>query len=185
MQIGKIISSIGIMALLMVTGVQAQDASLGEDAQVMRGGVALGIWNTIGVSVNVEKIMDRVVLEDFMINGTWGVGAELGYERHKVEYNWFGSPYGWKYTYIPVFVFASYHHILENPKYDPFVKLGLGYVYVKATEFGTYSSGLNSHDSYIDLVSQIGVRYKINEKMALVGTLGHPWTAGLGIDITL
>ena len=46
MQIGKIISSIGIMALLMVTGVQAQ---------VMRGGVALGIWNTIGVSVNVEK----------------------------------------------------------------------------------------------------------------------------------
>lgn len=142
-------------------------------------GGAIGLWHGIGLSVNGERILKD--LPEF--NGLVGAGGEIGYASDQDELWWWGEPYGWKYTYIPIFGFASFHYRLTDPKIDPYVRLGLGFVYVSSKKFGTYTGYWpKSHSSYVGIDGQVGVRYFMGPNLCGRAALGTPWLLSVGID---
>jgi hypothetical protein len=98
-------------------------------------------------------------------------------------YSWdFDYPVGqYKYSVIPLQVFSNYHFVIEsNKKIDPYAGLALVYSLVNASWKG---SGLaaEADGNYFDLAGQAGVRYFLNEKVALQGQVGFGYgTLGLG-----
>jgi hypothetical protein len=145
-------------------------------------GASLGLWYGVGLSVGYEKILQEMP----ELQGYLGVGGEIGYASQKDT--WYGDT-GWKYTYVPFFVFASYHYKMEG-KLDPYVRFGLGYVYVNSSWYGTedwgwYGGKPSASSSYVGVSGQVGVRYAINPKMFVRAALGTPWIASLGIDFKL
>lgn len=144
-------------------------------------GGSIGLWAGIGVSVNYEQI-----LKDIENLGVIGVGAEIGYATDKDEWSFLGDGYGWKYTYIPIFAFASFHYRLKNPKVDPFARLGLGYVYVNSKAFGeSGGSDFSAAGSYFGFAGQLGIRYAASPNVWLKAAVGTPWIASVGADVTL
>lgn len=142
-------------------------------------GVSLGLWHGIGISINGEMI-----LKDFQeLNGVVGVGGEIGYASEKDEWSGFGYKYGWEYTYIPIFGFASFHYRLSDPKIDPYIRIGLGFVYISSNAYGTYSGVWGeANDSYIGIDGQVGVRYAVTPNLWARAAVGTPWILSLGID---
>jgi hypothetical protein len=137
-------------------------------------GAALGLAWGFGISANYEYILQELP----ELQGYLGVGGEVGYA---VDNNTFWLS-DYKITYVPFFVFASYHYKMEG-KLDPYVRLGLGYIYVNSTWNNEW---LGSEPlSYIGIASQVGARYAINPKMFVRAALGTPWILSLGIDFKL
>jgi len=145
-------------------------------------GVAIGSWYGLGFSASYEKIF-----KDIQDLGIVGGGVEVGYATRKYDYGyWGGGEYGWKYTYVPVFAFLSFHYKLNNPKLDPYARAGFGYVYVKASDYGTYSGTWGSASaSYVSFAGQAGIRYQVSPKMWVRAAAGTPWVASIGIDAEL
>ncbi len=144
-------------------------------------GGSLGIWHGMGFSANFEKIFKEI--EDL---GILGFGAEAGFASKKTSYNWGGGEYGWKYTYIPIFGFISFHYKVNNPKLDPYARAGLGYVIVSASDYGDYTGQWGSAtNSYVDFAGQAGIRYNVSPKIWLRAAVGTPWIASFGADMEL
>jgi hypothetical protein len=145
-------------------------------------GASLGLWYGVGFSVNYERILQEMP----ELQGYIGVGGEIGYAVNKDEWNYGYGAYGWKYTYVPFYVFASYHYKMEG-KLDPYVRFGLGYVYVNSSWYGGdyYGNNLSASSSYVGVSGQVGVRYAINPKMFVRAALGTPWIASVGLDFKL
>ena len=59
-------------------------------------------------------------------NGVLGIQGAVDY--YNVDYNFLS---GDSFTYIPISVVANYHVTLKNRKFDPFLGLGLGYLYAR------------------------------------------------------
>ncbi|MBN2415951.1 hypothetical protein JXO52_08915 [bacterium] len=175
----KITTAIAVMLIaLFVTSSAFGQADIMNKTYV---GGSLGIWYGLGFSANFEKIFNEI--EDL---GVIGFGAEVGYASRKVGYSWFGGDYGWKYTYIPIFVFGSFHYKLNNPKLDPYARLGLGYVIVSASEYGDYTGTWGTAtDSYVSFSGQAGIRYLVSPGIWLRAAVGTPWIASIGADMTL
>ncbi len=145
-------------------------------------GPAIGLWHEFGFSVNFEKTFKDI--PDW--NGMVGWGIEAGYASDKDEWRAYGIKWGWKYTYIPIFGFVSFHYKMSDSKLDPYARLGLGYVIVSASEIGHYEGlGYEATESYVDFSGQVGVRYKIGDKMWLRAALGTPWIVSAGVDFQL
>jgi len=126
-------------------------------------------WGDLGFSANFEKIFKE--LEGF---GVVGVGAEVGYVS-------VSSVWSDHYTYVPILVFGSLHYKLENPKLDPYARLGIGYIYIDWP--GPDYFGLN--ESYVSIAGQVGMRYQMSPKVWLRGALGTPFAISIGADIEL
>ena len=138
-------------------------------------GVSLGLWHGIGLSVSGEMI-----LKEFPeIYGVIGVGGEIGYASY--ERKVLSVPI-WDETYIPIFGFASYHYKFSDPRIDPYIRIGLGFVYVSASNISGYAGSIESRSSYIDISGQIGARYALTPKLWARGALGTPWILSVGID---
>lgn len=100
-------------------------------------------------------------------NGMLGIQAAFDY------YSWSGGlgtgSYSWKY--IPIGVTANYHfNIADQPKFDPFVGLGLGYQIITCDAPGL-PSGYCSN-SAIYFIGRAGARYFFSPKMAAYGDVG-------------
>ncbi|MDZ7261803.1 MAG: hypothetical protein ONB05_06835 [candidate division KSB1 bacterium] len=162
-----------------VAQTKATVSAIGVGIQQSYVGVAIGLWHGIGLSVNGERILKD--LPEF--NGLIGAGGEIGYAADKDEWKYWGEHYGWKYTYIPIFGFASFHYRLTNPKIDPYVRLGLGYVYVNSKAFGTYTGYWGeASSSYVGINGQVGVRYFVSPNLCARAALGTPWLLSVGAD---
>jgi len=143
-------------------------------------GASLGIWYGVGFSANFEKVFKEI--EDL---GVIGAGVEAGFATRKLGYTYGGGDYGWKYTYIPIFGFLSFHYKLHNPKLDPYARVGLGYVIVGSSSYGTHSAWGTASSSYVTFAGQAGIRYHISPKVWLRAAVGTPWIASFGADLEL
>jgi hypothetical protein len=89
----------------------------------------------------------------------------------------------WKYSVIPVQLFGNYHFVIAgNRKFDPYLGVALVYQHASWSWNGTGtvpSSG--AAGSSTDLAGQAGLRYFLNDKVAVQGQLGFGYgTLGLG-----
>jgi hypothetical protein len=104
-----------------------------------------------------------------MGNGMLGIQVAASY------YSWSSSfvGYSWSYKYIPIGVTANYHFKMNEPKFDPFVGLGLGYNVVSCSFEG---AGVGNSDcgysSGIYAIGRAGARYFFSPKMAAYGDVG-------------
>jgi hypothetical protein len=102
-----------------------------------------------------------------MGGGTLGIMVGVNYYTYNQGFGGFEA----SWTYIPIGVTANYHFNLEgNPKFDPFVGLGLGYAILSCDWPG---SGFDPCDnSSIYFIGRAGVRYFYRPNMALYGDVG-------------
>lgn len=169
-----------MIPLLIIISFLLTNSVFGQIAvgQTSVGG-ALGIWNGLAFSGNFEHVFKEMDV------GFIGVGAEIGFATDKDEWSLFGDTYGWKYTYIPILGFASFHYRLSNPKLDPYARLGLGYFIVSSSEFGDYTSIHAATSSYLGFFGQVGIRYAVSPTMWARAALGTPWILSFGVDVVI
>jgi outer membrane protein W len=92
------------------------------------------------------------------------LGIQVG-----AEYYSFSNPF-FSYTYIPIGVTANYHFKLDEPKFDPFVGLGLGYQLISCDFKGT---GINNcSNSAVYFIGRAGARYFFSPTMAAYADAG-------------
>jgi outer membrane protein W len=111
-----------------------------------------------------------------MGNGMLGIQAAVEY------YSWSSSASGAGFTYtssikyIPVGVTANYHfNIADQPKFDPFVGLGLGYNIVSCSYSSNFGSSFNGNCGYssgVYVIARAGARYFFAPKMAGYADVG-------------
>lgn len=91
-----------------------------------------------------------------LANGILGIEASFDY------YSWSSGFYSQKY--IPIGVTANYHFKVSEPKFDPFIGLGLGYRILTCDYSGL---GLGScANSAIYPIGRLGARYFFQPSMA-------------------
>ena len=99
-------------------------------------------------------------------NGTLGIQAAFDY------YSWSGGAglgsYSWKY--IPIGVTANYHVHLDEPKFDPFIGIGLGYQIITCSATGLPSNYCSN--SAIYFIGRLGARYFFAPSMAAYADVG-------------
>lgn len=184
----KLMVAVMVMALafavVYANGIAQQtetSSAMGVKVGQKNIGGSIGLWHGIGFSINGEMI-----LKDFQeLNGVVGVGGEIGYASNKAELSYFGFKYGWDYTYIPIFGFASFHYRFSDPKIDPYIRIGLGFVYVNSKEFGSAGTYGKPDDSYIGIDGQVGVRYALTPNLWARAAAGTPWILSVGVDFML
>jgi hypothetical protein len=113
-------------------------------------------------------------------NGMLGIQAAFDY------YSWSGGTglgtYSWKY--IPIGVTANYHFKVTEPKFDPFVGLGLGYQIITCDAPGLPSGYCSNSAVYF--IGRAGARYFFSPKMAVYGDVGAGGaTLNLGVMFKL
>ena len=144
-------------------------------------GASFGLWHGIAFSIYGERTFKE--LPEF--NGIIGLGGEIGYASDSDEWKGYGYKYGWKYTYIPIFAFISFHYLLSDPKIDPYVRAGLGFVYVSSKAYGTFLYDWDETSSYVGIDGQVGIRYALSPNLWVRASAGVPWILSAGIDFRI
>ena len=100
-------------------------------------------------------------------------GGVLGIQVAAEYYSWSSSfvGYSWSYKYIPFGVTANYHFKMSEPKFDPFVGLGLGYNLVSCSFTGQGNTDCG-YSSGIYAIGRAGARYFFSPSMAAYGDVG-------------
>jgi hypothetical protein len=118
----------------------------------------------------------------FTTAGQYGPGiiaGGLGIDR----YSWSNDyPFGeYKYSVIPLQIFGNYHFVIEsNKKLDPYAGLAFVYSFVNASWEGS-GVAAGADGNYTDIAGQAGLRYFLNDKVALQGQIGFGYgTLGIG-----
>ena len=151
-------------------------SSLGN-AQFEKGknylGPHLGI-SGIGSTFTIGGDYERGVTENV------GVGALVDYWSYDFSYLAVSS--GYSYKYITIGGTGSYHFMLDDKKWDPFVGLALGYYIVSIkTPAGGVSTGLDA--SRLFLGGQGGVRYFFSPNLAGQARVGFgAYILAVGVD---
>jgi hypothetical protein len=116
-------------------------------------------------------------------------GGMLGIQASAEYYSWSASFAGFSSSikYIPVGVTANYHFKMTEPKFDPFVGLGLGYNVVSCSYSGAFGASSDcGYSSGIYAIARVGARYFFSPKMAAYGDVGAGGaTLNLGVMFKL
>jgi hypothetical protein len=91
-------------------------------------------------------------------NGTLGIEASFDY------YHWSG--FGISESVIPFGGTLNYHFKLDDPKIDPFIGAGLGYIHYSVSDCNVCSS------SAMYFIGRLGARYFFAPKMAAYADVG-------------
>ena len=94
-----------------------------------------------------------------MGGGILGIGIDVDVYQYSNPYSG-GSA---SLTYVPIGVTANYHFKLDNPKWDPFLGLGVGYSMVSVSGGGTTITATSGFYA----IGRAGVRYFWTEEPPL------------------
>jgi hypothetical protein len=132
-------------------------------------GPAIGLGNIGNAGASIGGRFEHGIkpLPD-MANGTLGIQASFDYYSYSAAF--FG--YSWSYTYMPIGVTANYHFKLEDPKFDPFLGLGLGYNVVTCRLTGPAPVSDCGYTSQVYFIGRFGGRYFFNPNMAMYADAG-------------
>lgn len=104
-----------------------------------------------------------------------GLGGYLGFSSSQYKYTWFGSNYGWNYTYIIIGARGTLHYPLA-PKLDTYAGLMIGPNIIISSEFGDWGEMVDQNSaSTSGLVTAyyVGARYYVKDKLAVLGEAGY------------
>lgn len=165
----RFLAAMGFAAIagaLLPTPAESQNASGSARAYKVGytdiGGV-VGFGNVGSASMAFGGRFERAIkpLPDL---GDGVLGIEVSADYYHWSNVYAGFDYG--FTYMPIGVTANYHFKVSNPKLDPFVGLGLGYLSVSTKYTGVYDA------STTYFIGRAGLRYFVKPKMALYGDVG-------------
>jgi hypothetical protein len=155
-------------------------------------GPTVGLGGLGGASADFGGRFEHAIkaLPD-MGNGILGIQAAAEYYSWSASGSGAGFTYSSSIKYIPIGVTANYHFKLdEQPKFDPFVGLGLGYNIVTCSYSSNFGSSFNGNCGYssgIYFIGRAGARYFFSPKMAGyadVGAGGATLNVGLMFKIS-
>jgi hypothetical protein len=121
-------------------------------------GPAIGLGGIGNASASFGGRFEHAVkaLPD-MGNGILGIEASFDY------YSWNAGQYRW--SYMPIGVTANYHFRLTEPKFDPFLGLGLGYQTINCRY-----SGILANDGCVNsglyFIGRAGARWFFQPNLA-------------------
>jgi hypothetical protein len=175
-----------ILVAFACVAVAAQSAVAQRKASAPAGAFAVGytdIGPTVGLgglggaSADFGGRFEHAIktLPD-MGNGILGIQVAAEYYSWSAGGSGPGFTYSSSIKYIPIGVTANYHFRLdEQPKFDPFVGLGLGYNVVSCSytsNFGGAFSGNCGYSSGIYFIGRAGARYFFSPGMAGYADIG-------------
>lgn len=140
-------------------------------------GPTVGLGGLNGASASFGGRFEHAIktLPD-MGNGVLGVQVAAEYYSWSAGGSGPGFTYSSSIKYIPIGVTANYHFKLdEQPKFDPFVGLGLGYNVVScsySSNFGGSFTGNCGYSSGIYFIGRAGARYFFSPQMAGYADVG-------------
>lgn len=164
------------IAACSLTSASAQGVGFQKGKTYIGPSIGFGIGGGLGIGASGEHAITPNI----------GLGLDLGYTTFSQDM--FGMA-SFDYSLFAALVAGSYH-FLPNEKFDPFLKLGIGYFNWDAsyvidgeeveTPFGTaaaYASG-------IGFTGQIGARYEFSPLLNGRLSVGYPFYVAAGIDFT-
>ena len=140
-------------------------------------GPTVGLGGLNGASASFGGRFEHAIkpLPD-MGNGMLGVQVSAEYYSWSAGGSGPGFTYSSSIKYIPIGVTANYHFKLdEQPKFDPFVGLGLGYNVVSCSytsNFGSSFTGNCGYSSGVYFIGRAGARYFFSPQMAGYADVG-------------
>jgi hypothetical protein len=169
------------IALVLAATYSISLAAAFEPGQTYLGPTIGLAYSGFGIGVNGEYAIDK----------NWGAGGEISYTSFTDNIGAAGYNAHWKYTFVGVLAAASYHFIIQkSPKFDPYLKAGLGYFHWGASytdnQGNRYQNlyGAN-YSSGIGIEGAVGARYFFKPSMAGRAQVGFPFYLGLGVDFVL
>jgi outer membrane protein W len=154
-------------------------------------GPTVGLGGLGGASADFGGRFEHAIkpLPD-MGNGMLGIQVAAEYYSWSASASGAGFTYSSSIKYIPIGVTANYHfNIADQPKFDPFVGLGLGYNIVScsySSNFGSSFTGNCGYSSGIYFIGRAGARYFFSPKLAGYADVGAGGaTLNLGVMFKL
>jgi hypothetical protein len=95
-------------------------------------------------------------------------------------YSWSGA--GYDFSIVPVGIAASYHFVLGDDRFDPFVGVGLGYSIVSCD--GPASDTDPCENSSLYLIGRAGLRYRFWRSVSLYADAGAG-AAAVNVGVSL
>jgi hypothetical protein len=126
-------------------------------------GPTIGVGGIDGASLAIGGRYEKGVkqLPD-LGNGVLGIGAIVNVYQYSSANFGAGSS---DFRFVQFGGTVNYHFHVDDPKWDPFLGLGLGYVVANVSGLGTANSGLFT-------VGYVGARYFYTPNMAIQADLG-------------
>jgi hypothetical protein len=168
------LSALTLSALLM--------APVASRAQFTNGSVFLGPELGLGLGYGGGIVIGGMIESPITNPGTVGSGrlAIAG----RLDY-WSWSDGFYSYSYIPLAAYCDYHFALNDPRWDLFAGIGLGYVIVNASYSGDLSANYG-YNSGVFLAAQAGMRYFFSPNIDFRAELGIGYMPlGVGVDFRL
>lgn len=126
-------------------------------------GPTIGIGGIDGASLAIGGRYEKGVKQlPNLGNGVLGIGAIVNFYQYSTA-NFGGASSDFRFVQLGGT--ANYHFHMDDPKWDPFLGFGLGYVAANVSGLGTANSGLFT-------VGYAGVRYFYTPNMAIQADLG-------------
>ncbi len=125
---------------------------------------------------------------EYSVDQKFGIGVDLGYSSFSENLG-SGSMWGnetpkFEYSMLGILFSASYHFTPQK-KFDPFIKLGLGYINWDAKLTGVdgqTASFAEAYTSGVAITGQIGARYHFNQDWSARAAVGYPFIFSAGVD---
>jgi hypothetical protein len=175
------VCAVALVALLLVPAPASAQNAYNYKDKVISAGIGLGSGYGFYGSTSFPPIFVsfETGLELPDLKNKLTIGGTVGYAGSGEDYYW--AEYD--YTYIFIAVKGNYHFLENNPKFDAYAGLALGYnisnssVKYKAgyDEFNQYS--YSAGGSYFGWDIHVGARYYFTQKLAAQAELGY----GFGI----
>ena len=126
-------------------------------------GPVIGLGGLGDADISIGGRFERAIkaLPD-LANGTLGLQVAFDY------YSFSNSFISVKH--VPIGVTANYHFRLDEPKFDPFVGIGLGYKIISCDIPGT--SNIDCANSDIYVIARAGMRYFFGQSTAFYADIG-------------
>jgi outer membrane protein W len=172
--LSKMVVAIACLAMAAQTAIAQKGGSPLFNVGYTDIGPTVGVGNLAGASASFGGRFEHAIktLPD-LGNGVLGIQVAAEYYSWSSNFRSGTAVFSSSIKYIPIGVTANYHFKLEEPKFDPFVGLGLGYNLVSCSYSGTFTgSGDCGYSSGIYFIGRAGARYFFSPSMAAYGDVG-------------
>lgn len=167
-------------AIFSVTALLATNAH----AQFTNGSLYLGPELGLGLGYGGGIVLGGMVESPITNPGTVGPGRLSIAGR--IDY-WSWSDGYYSLSYIPIGVYCNYHFVINDPRWDLFAGLGLGYAVISQSYNGpsgvpySYPSA-----STVFITGDIGARYFVSPNIAIRAEYGLSYLPlGIGVDFRI
>lgn len=167
----SLIRACSVVALASVVGVSAADAQGGVGIGYTDLGAVIGLGGQTGASGVAFGGRFEKVIKPLPDLGDGTLGIQLGVDWWSWDWGYIGGTSS--VTVIPIGVTANYHFKMENKKIDPFLGAGLGYeIWNASCVYQGVDYCANTYSSGIYFITKAGIRYFVNDGMAVYGDVG-------------